>query len=217
MNSLRADNAIAYVTPTWGGFKGGVGYSFNVVGAEVPEVAGAQNRDLIFAGAQWASGPFFAAITYDSLNNPNPGASDQKHLQVGGTFDIAMFRLHAAWAKQDDVSIIAAGSSASSLSLPGNATFDSDSWLLGVTWKVTPAFNVFGSYQALDADGQTIGTGPARVNYEPDYNIWAIGATYNLSRRTNLYTSYASRDADGTLVSNNFNAKQFAVGIRHLF
>ena len=55
------------------------------------------------------------------------------------------------------------------------------------------------------------------INYEPDYNVWGIGATYNLSRRTNLYTSYAVRDADGSFNSNNFDGKQFAVGIRHLF
>ncbi len=170
-------------------------------------------------GANWTSGPFFAAITYDVVNvassaaAPNP--EDQKHLQIGGTWDIAMFRLHAGYAAQDNVQAITTvtGGTGAFLGLPAGASFDSDSWLLGVTWKVTNAFNVLASYQALDADGQVI----SGARFEPDYNIWSIGATYNLSRRTNLYASYASRDADGALIGNSFNATQFAVGVRHLF
>ena len=217
MNSLRADNTIAYVSPTFAGFRAGAGYSFQVLGSESADSN--QNTTAIILGANWSSGPFFAAITYDvaspASTTARPNPDDQKHLQIGGTWDIAMFRLHAAWAKQDNVQSVTTltGGSGSFLQLPASASFDSTSWLLGATWTVTPAFKVFGSYQALDADGQTLSSGP----YEPDYNIWSLGATYNLSRRTNLYASYASRDADGTLVGNNFNAKQLAIGIRHLF
>jgi len=212
MNALRADNTVAYVSPTWGGFKGGIGYSFNVAGTESADSN--QNNTAIISGINWTSGPFFAAITYDSVDVAG-SSKDQKHLQIGGTWDIAMFRLHAGWARQDDVQAASTvtGGSGSFIGLPTGASFDSDSWLLGATWTVTPAFKVLASYQALDADGQNI----AGVRFEPDYNIWSIGATYNLSRRTNLYASYASRDADGALIGNSFNATQFAVGVRHLF
>ncbi|MGZ9030786.1 MAG: porin [Burkholderiaceae bacterium] len=212
MNALRADNTVAYVSPTWGGFKGGVGYSFNVNGTEA--VNSDSNNSLIFAGANWTGGPFFAAITYDAVDVAGAGNPDQKHLQIGGTFDLGPVRLHAGWAKQDDVQSVAGatGGSGSFIPIPGTASFDSNSWLLGVTWKIG-AMELLGSYQMLDADGQTI----AGVNFEPDYNIWSVGATYALSRRTNLYTSYASRDADGSLVGNSFNGKQFAIGVRHLF
>ena len=217
MNALRADNTIAYVSPTWGGFKGGIGYSFNVNGTESADSDA--NNAAIIAGANWTYGPFFAAITYDSVDVAGANNPDQKHLQIGGTWDIGPVRLHGGWAKQDDVQAIAGatGGSGSFLNIPGSASFDSNSWLLGVTWNVTSAFAVLASYQALDADGQTVTVGTSRVNYEPDYNIWSVGATYALSRRTNLYTSYASRDADGTLSGNTFNGKQFAVGVRHLF
>jgi predicted porin len=74
-----------------------------------------------------------------------------------------------------------------------------------------------GSYQAADADSQIYTVGTTRVNYEPDYNVYGVGATYNFSRRTNVYASYAARDANGTLAGNQFNAKQLAIGMRHLF
>jgi predicted porin len=154
------------------------------------------------------------------VNNVN-NAPDQKHIQVGGTFDIASFRLHAAWANQANIATIGSpstGGTGSFITLPtGLQNFDADSWLLGATWTVTPAFKVFGSYQTFDADNRTVVSGTTRVSFEPDYNVMAIGATYNLSRRTNLYTSWASRDADGTLVGNAADSSQFAIGVRHLF
>ena len=218
MNATRVDNTIAYVSPTFAGFKAGVGYSTRIDGVE-SAVPNSNIKATIF-GANWTAGPFFVAATYDVLNNVN-NAPDQKHLQVGGTFDIASFRLHAAYASQSNIAIIgtpSTGGTGSFITLPtGIQNYDADSWLLGATWTVTPAFKVFGSYQTFDADGRTVVSGATRVNFEPDYNVMGIGATYNLSRRTNLYTSWASRDSDGTLIGNNGDSSQFAVGVRHLF
>jgi GBP family porin len=105
MNALRVDNAIAYVSPTFAGFKAGVGYSTNVNGAET--APSSSNVRATLLGANWSAGPFFAAITYDVVNNVG-SRPDQKHLQIGGTFDIAMFRLHAAWASQSDIGTVPA-------------------------------------------------------------------------------------------------------------
>jgi predicted porin len=220
MNALRVDNTVAYVSPTFAGFKAGVGYSTRIDGAETAP-SGTNTKATIF-GANWASGPFFAAITYDIVNGSNATSlPDQKHLQIGGTWDIASFRLHAAWADQTNIAFLptpSTGGSGSFILLPaGLQNFDATSWLLGATWTVTPAFKVFGSYQAFDADGKSVRTGNTVTNFEPDYNVWGIGTTYNLSRRTNLYASYAWRDVDGTLSGNTANSKQLAIGVRHLF
>jgi predicted porin len=213
MNALRVDNAIAYVSPTMAGFKAGIGYSTRIDGAEV--APSSNNVRATLFGANWSSGPFFVAATYDVVNQTG-SLPDQKHLQIGGTFDIGPFRLHAGWADQSNIFAVTPGTGGTGtfIVLPtGIQNFDADAWLLGATWTVSPAIKVFGSYQAFDADGKTVGT----VSFEPDYNVMAIGATYNLSRRTNLYTSWASRDSDGTLLGNAADGSQFAVGIRHLF
>lgn len=212
-NATRLDNTIAYRTPVWGGFRGGVAYSTNVNGAEA--VPSGKNITAFASGAQFSSGPFWAAITYDVVDfgDTIPNASDQKHLQLGATFDIGPVRLHGGYANQSNVRGVAVGGGAGVFAqLPAGYSFDSDSYMLGVTWKLG-SFEVLGSYQWLDADSKIVNN----VKLEPDYNIWALGGKYHMSRRTNLYASYASRDADGTLVDNTFNYKQFAVGINHRF
>jgi predicted porin len=213
MNSLRLDNAFAYVSPVFSGFKVGIGYSTRIDGGEV--APSNQNTSGFIAGANWTYGPFFVAATYDAVNNV-AGRPDQKHIQIGGTWDIASFRLHAAWADQSNIGAVSSlkGYSGDFLVLPaGISNFDNNAWMLGLTWTASDALKVFGSWQSSSADGQQ----RAGINFDPDYNVWGIGATYNLSRRTNLYTSYAQRNANGTLLDNSFNAKQFAVGVRHLF
>jgi len=215
-NALRVDNAIAYQSPKFAGFQGGIGYSTNFSGTE--QAPSGENTAAFISGLTWEMGPFYAVVTYDaidpadSLNRPN-----QKHLQIGGTFDISAFRLHAAYADQSNIGSVAFQpglGSGSFVPLPaGVPYYDSSSYMLGATWTIGE-FAVLGSYQWADADGQKTAAG---VNFEPDYNIWGIGGTWSLSRRTTLYTSYASRDADGTLQGNTFNAKQFALGMVHRF
>src|SRR5512137_194171 len=172
MNSLRVDNAVAYVSPKFSGFQGGVGYSTRIDGAETAP-SGTNTKATIF-GANWASGPFFAAVTYDIVNGSNASSlPDQKHLQIGGTWDIAMFRLHAAWADQTNIAFLptpSTGGTGSFILLPaGLQNFDAKSYLLGATWTATPALKVFGSYQAFNADGKSVRTGNTVTNFEPDY------------------------------------------------
>lgn len=210
-NALRVDNAIAYQSPKWAGFQGGIGYTTRVNGQEVaPNDA---NISAVISAINWESGPFFVSVTYDAVSNVG-SAPDQKHLQVGGTFDLGPLRLHAAYADQKDIGAIpnGAGGDTGFIALPAGFSYDNSAWMAGVTYKMG-AFTFMASYQASNADGQTIGG----VNIEPDYNVYGVGATYSLSRRTNLYAGYAARDANGTLVDNTFNKKQLALGVRHLF
>jgi predicted porin len=219
-NSLRLDNTIAYVSPKFAGFTGGIGYSTNINGSEVTPSGG--NATAFASGINWSYGPFYAVVTYDVVNAPDAAAGqasrpDQKHLQIGGTWTIGPFKLAAAWADQTNVSALAGpGGPGSFLVLPAGLYYDNNAYMLGATWNIG-AFSVFGSWQSSAADGKTYQTAAGPKNFEPDYDVYGIGATYAFSPRTNLYASYASRDANGTLIGNEFNAKQFAVGMAHKF
>jgi len=212
-NALRIDNTIAYQSPKFAGFQAGLGYSTRFAGSEV--APSDRNADAIISAINWEAGPFWVSVTYDAIDNPT-GGEDQKHLQVGATFDLGPVRLHAGYADQSNIGAVPGGptgGTGSFLAVPaGFQPFDTNAYMLGVTWKVG-AFTLMGSFQMQDADQQT---GPTR-SFDPDFDIWGFGAAYNLSRRTNLYASYAQRNADGTFQGESFDAKQLAFGVRHLF
>ena len=219
-NALRVDNAIAYVSPRFGGFRGGIGYTPRVDGGETAPQS--SNTSAFIAGANFETGPFWIGVTYDAVDYDSASnRSDQRHLQIGATFDIGPVRLHGGFANQTGISGVAltSGGAGAFVRLPPQLpAYDNQSYMAGITWKMG-AFTLLGSYQWSSADGQsyTTITGGPTLNFDPDYSVFGIGATYALSRRTNLYTSYAARDANGTLLDNSFNYKQFALGVAHRF
>ncbi len=233
--ATRLDNSILYQTPSFGGFKFGAGYSFNASGAE--GAGSGNNNRYLFLGANFARGPFFAAITYDSIDFNDsglagtattpailPNAQDQKMLQIGATFDLKFVKLHAGYAKEDDV-YFTSGQATSSAVPDGGA--DANAWMVGVTVPLLGG-SLLGSYQKRDGDivntclgGFVPATGACAVALSPrerDIDVWAIGYTYPLSRRTNLYASYS--DKDGKQSVNNIpsvDRKEYTIGMRHLF
>jgi general bacterial porin, GBP family len=241
--ALRLDNSILYQSPVWGGFRFGAGYSFNGNGAE--NAGSGNNNRVFFTGASFATGPFYAAITYDIIEvsdlgvagapptavtagSPRvpSGADDQKMLQIGATFDLKFLKIHGAYAKEDH------GWFDVGLGIRPDAGADADSWMAGVT---IPLFggSLLGSYQKRDGDDVTVcllasttapcpptvpGTPPNIVTRQSERDVWAIGYAYPLSRRTNLYINYSDSDGEGALQGNTTaDRKQYTMGIRHLF
>ncbi|HTN50090.1 MAG TPA: porin [Burkholderiaceae bacterium] len=248
-NSLREDNSVIWASPNWGGLQLAASYSANVLGGEsAPSGTNTQAYNL---SARYSWGPLTVAATYDVLNFPNAnaplattcigvstaGCPDQKMLQLGGTFDFKFLKLHAAWANQDNVSVIGTVPNVNNGFAP-NATFiptgignyNNNAYMIGVT---VPLFggNILGSYQWSDAKN-IISNNPASfgAQFEPDFNVWGIGYTYPFSRRTNMYVGYGQRSWDGDIRSTSatggvvlpqasqaFDRNQFAIGLRHLF
>jgi len=203
-NATRINNSILWQSPNWGGFRAGVGYSFQPIGSE--NAGSGNNNPVLFTGLSFGTGPFMAAVTYDRVaptDAQKAGGfnSDQTHIQVGGTFDLKVVKLHAGYAKEDNQFAL------STVGTTNGA--DATSWLAGFTVPIGNA-NLLGSYQKRN--GKALGT------YEADRTVWAIGGTYNLSRRTNLYLSYADSDGKNTLNNNNaFDKKETTLGVRHVF
>lgn len=218
-NGLREDNAVLYVTPAVRGFRAAAGYSFNRGGSETAP-SGSNSRAVNLA-ASFGAGAFFGVVTYDLLGNPdagsgnaNAGKPDQKLLQIGGTLDLSVVKLHAAWAQQSDIS---AASAAVSISPPGGiSAYDNRAWMLGISAPLVGG-SLLASYQSADADGQTYAAGAGTATFEPDYAVWGVAFTYPLSTRTNSYLGYGRVSAKGSLDPTQTDRQQFAIGMRHRF
>ena len=238
--TLREDNSIIWASPSWAGFKFAAQYSANVFGQETaPSSTNTQAYNL---GANWTWGPLFLAATYDVINYPGATAAiptctaastvacqDQKMLQVGGSFDFKFLKVHAAYADQNNISVVPTIGGVSPI-LPTNTGFiptgvgnyNNTAWMLGVT---VPLFggSLLASYQYSDAKNIVNGL----AQFEPDYSVWGIGYSYPFSRRTNMYVGYGQREWDGSIRSTTgtllsqpsqaFDRSQLALGIRHLF
>jgi predicted porin len=236
---LRFDNAIVYRTPVWGGFQAGAMYSFQVDGSE--QAAGSSfNTKGVSAGASWRGGPIYAALTYSQLKFlDSAGFEDMKSLQVGGTWDFKVAKLHAAYAKEENVrgaptaanQAFGIAATLAGTGIPQLAGADGDAWMVGVTVPFGP-FSVFGSYQYRDSDSVTTPAG----TFKAEGQGWALGATYAFSKRTNGYIAWGDLSGDESLdegranptsltpplnpsfaASDLANRSRFMLGIRHFF
>jgi len=218
-NALREDNAVLYVTPVLGGVKAAAGYSFNRGGSETAPQG--SNSNAVNLAASFSAGPFYAVVTYDLLGYPdagsaasNAGLPDEKLMQVGGTFDLTVVKLHAAWADQSNISAARAGVSIAPPA--GIAAYDNRAWMLGVSAPLAGG-SLLASYQYSDAESQSYATGTGSADFEPDYTVWGLAFTYPLSRRTNVYLGYGQVSAKGSLSSTQVDRQQSAFGMRHRF
>jgi predicted porin len=228
-NALRLDNTLAYVSPTWGGLKFGVAYSFNTSGAET---AGTSTNTRAFAsGVSWGAGPFYAVATYDQIQYRDCtavvvqpcGSPNQKHLQLGASWDFGFMKLSGGYADQSNIRsltpTVTLGTSGA-VTLPGflGATgFDNNAYFIGAS---VPLFGgkLLASYQWSSADSKCNPTSPL-VCFEPSYSVIGVGYEYAFSRRTNMYIGFGQRDPSGTLdvANQTFGGYQTALGIRHAF
>ncbi len=197
-NALRVDNAILWRSNKMGGFQVGAMHSFNIGASEVPDRK--NNTHYTGVAASFGAGPFMGAVTYDVINNPAPGASDQKHLQVGGTFDLGIAKLHAGYAKEDNIF------AANSVGITNGS--DADAWMVGATVKLG-AGSLMASFNNYDNDA--VGT------VENDLRRYGIAYSHPLSRRTNVYVSAAENDGRKSLKNTSRDFRQYTVGVRHLF
>jgi predicted porin len=197
---LRVDNTVLYQTPDMAGFQAGVLHSLQAVNNEVP--GRGNNIYLSGAGAKYAAGPLYAAVTYEQANNP-AGAKDEKHLQVGATWDFKVIRLHAAFARET-------GLFSTALNISGTTNgAGAKAWMGGVTAPLGGGI-VRASYQKRDGD--EVG-GENR-----DLRVISLAYEYFFSKRTSAYAAAADSDGKGTLDNNPaYDRRQYTVGLMHKF
>lgn len=210
--SLRLDNAVLYRTPNISGFRAGVMYSFQANGgAPLSEVAGnANNTRVMDLAVSFGAGPFYGAITYDQIQFPKPTTGstpdNQKHLQIGATYDLKIVKLHAAWAKEDNQRIY------NPVGTTNGA--DAKAWMLGISAPIGNG-KLMASYQ--DRNGSALGT------YEADRKVWGIGYEYSLSKRTMLHAVFSDSEGKKSIAksvgasTDGYNWRIYTLGMTHFF
>jgi predicted porin len=182
---VRVNNAIAYISPSFGGFTVTGAYSNNAT-ANDSTVSNAWNNTVYAVLGQYANGPINAGLGYHYIAGASPStnvgvsAIDKvQNIVLGGSYDFKVVKLALVgdWNELDYTN--------SALS---NARLSN--YMIGATVPVGK-FDIQGSYIFSDGNRQAGG----------DAQQIALGAKYNLSKRTNFYTAYSYIDN-----SNNRNA-----------
>ena len=222
LDPVRVDNAVAYVSPNFGGFDVTLAYSngTGIGDAATAENANnnARNNTVYAVLAKYAAGPVNVGLNVHRIaagsGIANSTAKSVDNYTLAGTFDAKVVKVHAL------ATYNVVDSSAS------RADFTGSNYMLGLSVPVGKA-TIKTSVNYSDYNGEAnSGLKGVAVQY-------ALGADYALSKRTNVYTAYALQDSQsaraatsmGTAdVSNNGMAgtanpfqQGFQVGVRHQF
>ncbi|NYT66178.1 porin [Alcaligenaceae bacterium] len=242
-NTTRWDNMVMYQTPNFSGFQFGVGYSFNVAGAETSkrtfgnfsDETNPNNRGIT-TGLRYANGPIGVALTYDQVkmvdfNAPGGYAGESltaKAWNLGGSYDFEVVKLHAAFGQTRNAFV--GGSSFADTQIgngiPGTGTdarelqgtgFKANSYLLGLTAPLGGG-KLMASWQMMDprsvSDQFDADYGVAGYNVKKQ-QTYSLGYVYGLSKRTSVYAlgSYAKNVA----FRPDSKSQVLGVGLTHQF
>ncbi|MBN8284468.1 porin [Zoogloea sp.] len=172
----RWKNAIAYVSPSFGGLNATVAYVAN----ENKALNGlaAANTTGYDVGVKYANGPAMAAVTYNAVSVGNAADLKVSDLRIGGSFNFGMASVRALFdlARADNF---------------GGNKVTQAVYGLGATFNVTPASKLLGQvYVARDlkVNGSSSDDTGAK--------LFEIGVEHSLSKRTMLKATYAMVNND---------------------
>lgn len=190
-NPLRFDNAVAYTSPSFGGFSVTAAFSNNVVGQEASASNAANNTAYALFG-QYADGPIYVGTNYHYIaGGSNPVDSvinDVQNFSLGGSYDFKVAKIMALWGWNE---IDYAGV----MSNVSNATLNN--YMIGAT---VPFGKWTGKATYVYSDGNKSAGGDAQQ--------LAVGLDYNLSKRTTVYTAYSYINNDDKRMSGTGDAGQ---------
>jgi predicted porin len=217
LDPARVDNAVAYVSPSWGGFNVTAAYSSNAIGQDNTGNRHAQAQVLAVL-PRYTNGPLDVAFSYHQIKIGSdsgilavvpalgPAVDDITNFTLGGTYDFRVVKLAALYAETE-------------VNYDGaydlkDQTFKN--WLVGVTVPFGKNA-ILASYNQSKVNNGYLGEGKARQ--------WAVGYTYAFSKRTNVYAAIAdikNNDSRTTTTGDASNSgfpyqNGFQLGLRHTF
>lgn len=212
-NSGIWDNALAYETPSFAGFKVfaqyGMGNQVNDGKGGLTGIENESSSDRYYAiGASYDNGPLSLYLSVDSINYatfgstvaPDQDIDDSLSVRFGGSFNLDVVKVYAGAAYFDEAKISmfsgAAGDwlKANYPTYSGNANIINESkikgWSLGLSGDIPLAGgNLLVGVGYLDADAADSVkiSNPNWADMELSRWVISAGYAYPLSKRTNVY------------------------------
>jgi len=189
----RWKNAIAYVSPSFGGLNATLAYVAN----ENKALNGlaAANTTGYDVGVKYASGPAMAAVTYNAVSTGNAADLKISDLRVGGSYNFGVASVRALFdlARADNF---------------GGNKVTQAVYGFGATFNVTPASKLVGQvYVARDlkVNGSSADDTGAK--------LFELGVEHSLSKRTMLKATWAMVNNDKAAAYDfGFNAAGIRTG-----
>ena len=186
----RADDAIAYISPSWGGL--------TLAGAIVPDADAPEDDGDLVGGysvaAMWTLNSLYLAAAYEDIDDW--AGYDANHWRVGIGWDIGNFSIAGVYESEDNELI---------------SDSDVDKYQLSAAYK-------FGNnkIKGMIADND-YDQDDDWEDFIDNGTSWAVGWDYNFSKRSQIYVQYA--DSDHDLQDTNATGEQqgFSMGMVHSF
>jgi len=207
---VRANNAIAYISPNFSGVTVAVamvpgegGTTSNPpASTDNPAngLADAYSLAVIYGGGGLKVGIGYEVFTgdlNDALNPATTGLSDQKMWQVGASYTFGDFTIGANYEDISDLGGVNTNSS-TSWAIAGKANFGNNYVVIN-----------YGNYDHSR-------TGETAAN-TLDATGFGIGVGHKFSKRTQVYAAYRSTNTDGNAANLNKDTSTFALGMIHTF
>jgi predicted porin len=173
---VRVDNAVAYISPSFGGFTVTGAFSNNASGDDSAS-NNARNNTVYALLGQYTGGALTVGANYHyiAVGTGLQAVDNVQNFTLGGSFDFKVAKVMALYSWNE---------------IDYNSNLVKDMTLNNYMLGATVPFGKFtakGSYIYSDGNSQ-IG----------DAQQLALGLDYNLSKRTNLYTAYSWIDNSGS-------------------
>lgn len=210
--TLRASNAIHYVSPNFGGL------TIRAMGGSGERNVEPRSQGNIYGlSAVYQANRITASAYFQELRQATVPASDgydrNKQYGIGGGYDFGPARLVAGWGRSE---------------LSADST-NFDFYNVGAGVRIG-AGELMGSFTQLKAEAGRNGLLGGTAGAEGRAKVYGVAYTYPLSKRTNVYASFGTTRNDSNGAFGVFSSgtsvaaagvgakpKAVALGIRHMF
>lgn len=209
VGTIRASNAVTYVSPNLGGLTVSAQYSLSL---DKPEAAPmSQNNRYAALGASYSNGPLsFAIVGETELKASSQESQDYRSVLAGVKYDFGTFALYGAaqWGENYVGSTYADGYFGQ---YSDGSWTDVDKSTAGALGISIPMYGGTFMTSVQYMHGKTLSRG------DGSRTVGGVAYLYPLSKNTNLYGAYAYSNAGGALSSSSLTRSTVLIGMNYIF